>query len=249
MEANSAAEQHAALRRRLEDAGCEVLRLGASPGLTLDAVYAHDASIVTDEGAILFRTGKPSRRSEAGAHEAFYRSEGIPILAALEAPATAEGGDLVWLDPRTLLVGRGYRTNRAALSRMREILRPAGVTVIAAPLPHGAGPSACVHLMSHLSMLDDSTVLVDRERLAVETVELLQERGFALADILPPERHTLACNVLSLGGGRLLALEANAGTNCRLADRGFDVRTFPGSQIALNGGGGPTCLTRPLLRA
>ena len=159
-----------------------------------------------------------------------------------------ESGDLVWLDETTLLAGRGYRTNNAGIDQLRALLAVLGVEVIPAPLPYGPGPSGCLHLMSLMSVVDERTALVDLPLLAVETVELLRERGFQFIEIDPHERGTLACNVLALGNRRLLALEENRLTNARLRDAGFDVRTFPGSQIAVNGGGGPTCLTRSLLR-
>lgn len=120
--------------------------------------------------------------------------------------------------------------------------------MLAAPLPYGSGPSACLHLMSLMSMLDEQTILVDLPWLAVETVELLRARGFRLVEIDYSERDSLACNVLSLGSKRLIALEENARTNQRMRQAGFDVLTFPGTELCLNGSGGPTCLTRPLLR-
>jgi N-dimethylarginine dimethylaminohydrolase len=131
---------------------------------------------------------------------------------------------------------------------MGDLLRPLGMNVISAPLPYGPGPSACLHLMSLMSLLDEHTALVDLPWLSVETVELLKDRGFKLIEIDYSERETLACNVLSLGNQRLLALEENQKTNQKLGQSGFDVRTFPGSELCVNGGGGPTCLTRPLLR-
>jgi len=155
---------------------------------------------------------------------------------------------MVWLDLKTLLIGHGYRTNAAGIQQMRDLLVPKGVEVLSAPLPYGPGPSACLHLMSLISLLDEQTALVDLPWLAVETVELLQSRGFKFIQIDDWERDTLACNVLSLGNKRLLAIEENRKTNARLRQAGFDVRTFPASEICINGSGGPTCLTRPLLR-
>jgi N-dimethylarginine dimethylaminohydrolase len=131
---------------------------------------------------------------------------------------------------------------------MRALLAPKGVEVLSAPLLCGPGPSACLHLMSLISLLDEHNAVVDLPRLAVETVELLESRGFNFIEIDPSERDTLACNVLALGDKRLLALEENRKTNARLREAGFDLRTFPGSELCLNGSGGPTCLTRPLLR-
>ena len=131
---------------------------------------------------------------------------------------------------------------------MRNLLAPKGVEVLSAPLPYGPGPSACLHLMSLISLLDEHTALVDLPCLAVETVELLTARGFKFIEIDFSERDTLACNVLALGRNRLLAIEENHKTNARLRQAGFDLRTFRGSELCINGSGGPTCLTRPLLR-
>ena len=155
---------------------------------------------------------------------------------------------MIWLDAKTLLIGLGYRTNAAGIAQMRALLAPKGVEVICAPLPYGPGPSACLHLMSLISFLDEQTAVVDLPWLAVETVEMLKSRAYRFVEIDYSERDTLACNILSLGEKRLLALEENQKTNEKLRQAGFDVRTFPGSELCVNGGGGPTCLTRPLLR-
>lgn len=240
--------QHDGLRKELEAAGAEVISLPATDGLTLDAVYTHDASLMTDWGAICLRMGKPERDGEPLAHAVMYKSVGIPVLGVVASPGMAEAGDIVWLDEKTLLVGRGYRTNAVGIEQLTNILAPNGVQVISAPLPHGRGPEVCLHLMSLMSLLDERSVLVDFPWLAVETLDLLRERKFRLIGIDESERGTLACNVLALGEGRLLALAENPRTNARLHDAGFDVRTFPGSEVAINGGGGPSCLTRPILR-
>jgi len=245
--------QHDRLCRELVSAGVEVLDLAQENSqmsdLSLDAAYAHDASLATDHGMILMHPGKPNRLAEATAHRAFFSAAAIPVLNAITAPGTTEAGDIVWLDPRTLLIGRGYRTNAAGIAQLRALLSPRGIEVISAPLPHGPGPSACLHLMSLISLLDERTALVDLPWLAVETMELLRARGFNLLEIDYAERDTLACNVLALGERRLLALAENHLTNNRLRQAGFDVRTFPGSELCINGSGGPTCLTRPLLRS
>ncbi len=246
---HTAQAQHDALRRELEAVEAEVLSLPEAYGFTLDAVYCHDASFITNHGVIALRMGRPSRSAEPAKHAEFLAARGLPVLGQVQEPGVVEGGDLVWLDESMLLAGRGYRTNLAGIDQLRGLLAILGIEVLAVPLPHGPGPAGCLHLMSLISLLDERTALVDLPVLAVETVELLRERGFTFVEIDPQERDTLACNVLALGSRRLLALEENARTNARLRDAGFDVRTFPGSQIAINGGGGPTCLTRPLLRA
>jgi len=241
--------QHDALCYQLEAAGAEVIELAPALDLSLDAVYTHDASLTTDFGLIVMRPGKSNRASEGPHHGVFCSRFAIPMFAKIVAPGTTEAGDMVWLDAKTLLIGQGYRTNAAGIRQMRDLLAAKGVEVLSAPLPYGPGPSACLHLMSLISMLDQQTVLVDLAWLAVETVELLKSRGFKFVEIDSSERETLACNVLALGNNRLLALEENRNTNTRLRQAGFDVRTFPGSELCINGSGGPTCLTRPLLRS
>src|SRR5262249_34382043 len=155
-------------------------------------------------------------------HGSFTTRLGIPTLAKVVAPGSTEAGDMVWLDAKTLLIGHGYRTNADGITQMRHLLAPKGIQVISAPLPYGRGPSECLHLMSLISLLDERTVLVDLPWLAVETVELLKSRGFKLLEIDYSERDTLACNVLSLGAKRLLAIEANRKTNDALRAAGFE---------------------------
>ncbi|MFZ0797148.1 MAG: arginine deiminase family protein [Terriglobales bacterium] len=244
----AAQRQHEILCRLLSEAGAEIVSLPAAESLTLDAVYAHDASLATDYGLILMNPGKKGRGAEAQAHANFCGQLGIPVFGEIGLPGSSESGDIVWLDSRTLLIGDGYRTNKAGIEQMRALLSSKNVEVLSAPLPYGPGPSACLHLMSLMSMLDEQTVLVDLPWLAVETVELLKARGFRLIEIEYAERETLACNVLALGQRRVIAIEENVNTNQRMRDAGFEVRTFPGSEICINGAGGPTCLTRPLLR-
>jgi N-dimethylarginine dimethylaminohydrolase len=203
---------------------------------------------MSDAGAILMNPGKPNRLPEAQRHGIFFRDLGIPVLGKIEPPGKTEAGDMVWLDPKTLLIGQGFRTNTAGIEQMRNLLKASGVEVISAPLPYGMGPAFCLHLMSLISPLDENTLLVDLAWLAVETVELLQGRGLRLIEIDPSERGTLACNVLTLGRNRLVALEENRETNQKLRNAGYNVKTFAGSELCVNGGGGPTCLTRPLSR-
>src|SRR5208283_445525 len=238
---DAAPTQHAALLHELNAVGAEIIDLPAASDLSLDAVYAHDASLATDFGLIVMRPGKPNRQPEAGHHRTLCQRLGIPILGEITAPGTTEAGDIVWLDAQTLLVGHGYRTNAEGIAQLRALLAPKGIQVLSAPLPYGSGPSACLHLMSLISLLDEHTALVDLPWLAVETVELLKQRGFQFIEIDYSERDTLACNVLALGEKRLSAIAENHKTNARLRRAGFDVRTFPGNELCINGGGGPTC--------
>lgn len=240
--------QHQQLCARLQEFGIDVMPLPANADFTLDAVYTHDASLISDAGAILMNPGKPNRVPEAKRHGTFFRDIGIPVLGEIVPPGKTEAGDMVWLDEKILLIGQGFRTNAAGIEQMRALLSSRGVEVISAPLPYGMGPAYCLHLMSLISPLDENTLLVDLSWLAVETVQLLQSRRLRLIEIDSSERDTLACNVLMLGRNRLIALEDNRKTNQKLRDAGYNLKTFSGAELCVNGGGGPTCLTRPLAR-
>ena len=253
----AALRQHREIEKALADAGVTLRRIGpegfsseglSSARLTPDAAYCHDASFPSPRGMILMRMGKPTRRGEPELHRAAFAEAGIPVVGEIAAPAVAEAGDLVWLDEGTVLAGEGYRTDAAGIRQLEALLAPDRVEVVPAPLPHGGGPGECLHLMSLLSVLDSRTILADPERLAVSTLKFLAARGFEWIPIVPEERDAMAANVLSLGEGELLAIAANRRTNERLRDAGYRVRVYEGSEISGNGGGGPTCLTRPVLR-
>jgi N-dimethylarginine dimethylaminohydrolase len=179
----TAEAQHEALCNELKACGAEVVELADAQELSLDAVYTHDASLATDFGLILMRPGKANRVGEAAIHGSSCEAHGVPTFGTIVAPGATEAGDILWLGAKTLLVGRGYRTNPAGIQQMRSLLAPQGVEVLSAPLPYGPGPSACLHLMSLISLLDERTALVDLSWLAVETVELLQSRGFQFIPI------------------------------------------------------------------
>jgi arginine deiminase len=244
-----AVREHAFLVHLLRESGAEVLCLDADDRTGLDSIYTHDPGIMTEAGAILFQTGKDLRRGEGPAMADALRNWGIEILGTIEGKGTAEGGDLVWIDQQTLLAGQGFRTNVAGISALRNLLAPLNVKVIEFHLPYWQGPSDVLHLMSFLSLLDHDLAVVHRPLMPVPLYELLQSRAIRLIDVAPEEYGTLACNVLALGPRDVLMVEGNPVTRSRLQDAGCRVQAFPGNEIAWKGSGGPTCLTRPLLRS
>jgi N-dimethylarginine dimethylaminohydrolase len=174
---------------------------------------------------------------------------GIPVLGAIDGDGLLEGGDFVWFDRATCAVAEGYRTNAEGVRQLREILGP-GVEVLAVPLPHDQGPGACLHLMSLISPLDADLALVYSRLMPVPFREWLLARGIALVEV-PDEEYglTMACNVLALAPRKCLAIEGSPVTRARLEAAGCEVIAVKAEEISLKGGGGPTCLTRPLLRA
>jgi len=240
------AREHEAFSALLEAGGAEVVLAPPEPE-NPDAVYVYDPALVGETGAILLRPGKDARRGEVEPMRAALEAAGVPIAAALEDPACAEGGDTLWLDERTLLAGRGYRTNDAGIAALAAALPD--VEVVAFDLPHLRGRAEVLHLLSLISPLDRDLALVYLPLLPVRLVELLEERGVRLVEVPDEEFETLGCNVLALGPRIGLALEGNVETRRRLEAAGVDVVTYQGDELSRKGDGGPTCLTRPLLRA
>lgn len=245
----AARTEHDALTATLRGAGCEVLDHSAPLPDHADAIYTHDPVIVTDAGAVILRMGKELRRGEETAIAATLEALGVPTLAALEGDATAEGGDLLWLDHDTLAVGRGYRTNAEGFRQLTAALRPIGVETVEVQLPHGDGPASCLHLMSFISMLDHDLAVVFPPLMPVPLMELLAERGIALVEVPAEEYPTMGPNVLALAPRRCLAIEGNPITKGRMEAAGCEVLTYRGREISLKAEGGPTCLTRPVLRS
>jgi N-dimethylarginine dimethylaminohydrolase len=225
-----------------------VLGEAAVPG-DPDAIYAYDPTLVTSAGVIPLRMGKEGRRDEPAIVADELGRMGCTILPPLEPPATAEGGDMLFLDERTLLVGIGYRTNDAAVEQLRSRLATDGVEVVAFDLPHFHGPDECLHLMSFLSMLDADLAVGYLPMMPVRLVQLLADRGVQIVEVPDEEFPTMGPNVLSLGQRSALALDGNPITRARMESAGVDVISYAGRHISVNGDGGPTCLTRPLMRA
>ncbi len=240
--------EHEALVATLKDFGCEVVFHDAPLPEHADAIFTHDPVIVTDAGAIVLRMGKGKRRGEEAAIAATLENLGVPILATLEDEATAEGGDLMWLDHETLAVGRGYRTNAEGFRQLTATLRPLGARTVEVQLPHAGGPAACLHLMSLISMIDHDLAVVHLPLLPVPFVELLGDRGIELVEVPASEYPTMGPNVLALAPRRCLMLEGNPGTRARLEAAGCEVLTYRGRELSLKAEGGATCLTRPILR-
>jgi N-dimethylarginine dimethylaminohydrolase len=243
-----ATEEHAAFRRILSDAGAEVIIGQIGDAHLQDAIFPFDPVIITDRGALLGRMGKELRRREVDLLRETLTDLGVPILGEIKAPGTFEGGDSFWIDERTLAVGRGYRTNAEGIEQIRALLAPLGVEVITVDLPHYHGPAECLHLLSLISLLDRDLAVVYLPLLSVHFIRQLRERDIELVEIPDDEFSTQGCNVLALEPRRCLLLEENVESARRLRAAGCEVLTYRGTEISHNRSGGPTCLTRPLLR-
>ncbi|HKI02093.1 MAG TPA: arginine deiminase family protein [Thermoanaerobaculia bacterium] len=244
----AARREHDALVDLLRGAGAEVIEHSAPQPDRADSIYVFDPVLITERGTVLLRMGKALRRGEEEALGRRLEESGVPILGRLQGEATAEGGDLLWLDRHTLAAGQGFRTNAEGLRQLREILGPLGVEVLPVELPYFGGPEACLHLLSMISMVDHDLAVVYAPLLAVPFWRWLQDRGIRLIEVPEEEFPTQGPNVLALAPRKLLMLEGNPVTRRRLEEAGCEVQTYRGREISLKAEGGPTCLTRPVWR-
>ena len=243
-----AAREHEAFRAILNDARVEVIEDGPDEAGLLDAIFAYDPSLMTDAGAVLLRLGKDLRLREVALAESSYEALGIPVIGRIEAPGTVDGGDTLWLDERTLAVGRGYRTNDEGIRQLRGILEPNGIEVYTVDLPHWRGPGECLHLMSFISPIAERLAVVYLPLMSVPFVEELGRRGWSFVEVPDEEFDRHGCNVLALAPMRVLVCEGSPITRGRLEAVGCTVLSYTGDEISHNRAGGPTCLTRPILR-
>ncbi|WP_084375046.1 dimethylarginine dimethylaminohydrolase family protein [Neobacillus soli] len=222
--------------------------LPASERVGLDSLYAHDPVKFTKEGAIILKSGKKLRQPEAEAYKQFLKEKDIPILGELTGEAVADGGDLVWLDDRTLLIGRGYRTNDEAIRQIKKITKDVVDECIVVQLPHDQGEEECLHLMSFISIVDDNLAVVYSRLMPVFLRQMLIKRGFQLIEVPDEEYHRLGCNVLALAPRICMIVSGNPYTRQKLVDAGAAVYEYEGNEISYLGTGGPTCLTCPVIR-
>jgi dimethylargininase len=232
--------EHERFRGLLADVGAEVLVARGEPG-NLDSIYVYDPTLITPRGTILLQPGKHHRRGEP---DALAPDLPHPVIGRLEGDELAEGGDTVWLDERTLLVGRTYRTNAAGIEALSGLLPETDVRAFDLVHHHGAGE--VLHLRSLLNPIRTGLVVAYLPLLPVALVELLGERGVAVVEVPDEEFETMGPNVLGLGGGRALALAGNDETRRRLERAGVEVLEYEGDEISRKGDGGPTCLTLPV---
>ncbi|HEY8198876.1 MAG TPA: arginine deiminase family protein [Candidatus Limnocylindrales bacterium] len=210
-----------------------------------DLVYTFDASLVTDRGAILLRSGKANRLGEETIHAAWYEARGIPVIGAIEPPGTVDGGDTFWIDSETLCIGRTLRTNRLGGEQLGAIW---GGDVRVFDVPYGDGPEKLIHLLSVVSPVADDLAVVYLQLLPVGLWELLRERGVTMVAVPPEEYDSLGPNVLTVRPRVVVIGAGNPVTAGRLRDQGVEVHEVPLDEVGANGSGGPTCLTRPILR-
>ena len=232
----------------LSQQGAELFYLPASTDVTMDSIYCRDAAIVTDRGAILCNMGKPARQNEPAEERKAFKAKKIKILGEIKSPGTVEGGDVAWVDANTLAVGNTYRTNEEGIRQLKKILKPYGIQVWPAHMPHYKGPADVFHLMSVFSPVAKDLAVVYSPLMPIAFRNGLLDRGYSFVEVPEEEWDSMGCNVLAIAPRECIMVKGNSITKKRLQESGCTVWEYDGDEISVKGGGGPTCLTRPIER-
>ena len=232
----------------IESFGTEILMLPKNDETNLDSIYTHDAGIATSEGIIICNMGKKIRKNEPMALKNFLIENNLPIVGEIKDPGIIEGGDIIWINERTVAVGEGYRTNKKGIQQLRDILGNQVDDIIPVPLPHWLGPENCLHLMSNVSPIDHNLFLIYPKLLPVKFIKFLKSQNIKLIKVPDKEYESMACNVLPLAPKKCIMMSGNPITKTLLESNNVEVFTYDGSEVSLKGAGGPTCLTRPIYR-
>lgn len=241
-------DEYQAFEAILKGEGINIQYIPQSDTVNMDSIYCRDAAIATNKGMIICNMGKADRYNEPAAEQKAFEAAGIPVLGAIRAPGTVEGGDVAWLDEQTLAVGHSYRTNTEGIRQLAHFVEPAGVRLIVVPLPHYRGPVDVFHLMSIFSPVDKDLAVVYSPLMPIVFRNELLQRGYQLIEVSDGEFESMACNVLAIAPRVCLMLKGNPKTRRNLETAGCRVVEYEGEEISIKGGGGPTCLTRPVKR-
>lgn len=245
---NKAEAEYAEFEKILTRQGATTLTLPVDSSVTMDSIYCRDAAIATDFGMIICNMGKPARKNEPAAERKAFESNQIKILGEITHPGTVEGGDVAWVDEHTLAVGHTYRTNWEGIRQLKHLVEPHGIKVWVAEMPHYKGPSDVFHLMSVFSPVDKNLAVVYSPLMPISFRHGLLEHGISFVEVPDSEWDSMGCNVLAIAPREVVMVKGNPITKQRLIDAGCTVHEYEGQEISVKGGGGPTCLTRPLER-
>ncbi|HIU26191.1 MAG TPA: amidinotransferase [Candidatus Copromorpha excrementigallinarum] len=241
-------EEYAVFEKYIKDNVENVYYLPQDDRTGLDSIYTHDPLKVTKKGAVYFPMGKKLRGREWEATKEFLEEKGIPTLGEIKAPGKMEGGDVLWIDEKTVAIGRGYRTNDEGIRQFKELTEDIIDEYIIVPMPHGEGEDACLHLMSIISFVDVDKAVVYSKYMPVFFREYLIDRGITLIEADDDEYDYLGTNLLALEPGKVILIKGCPKTEGKLKNMGIEVMTYEGKELSYRGTGGPTCLTCPLLR-
>ena len=246
---NLAVEEYEFFENCLIKEGVNVKPLSFDKNVKIDSIYCRDAAIATNYGMIICNMGKHGRFREPKVQKQYYQKNNIPILGDIVSPGTLEGGDVAWIDEKTLAVGHTYRSNEEGIQQLKALLEPKGIEIIIVELPHYKGKEDVFHLMSIFSPIDKNLAVVYSVLMPIKFRNELIRRAYEFVEVDDKEFESMGCNVLALAPRKCIMVEGNPKTKQKLLNKGCEIITYHGKEISIKGGGGPTCLTRPILRS
>ena len=224
-----------------------LIDLPPSHQLTIDSIYTRDSILVSPHGLILCNMGRASRTPEAMENFNTLSTKGYKIAGQIKPPGTLEGGDFIWLDDKHAAVGLGPRTNIEGIEQLQEILGPE-VELHIVKLPKPDHPDDVLHLMSIISPLDKDLSLIYKPLMPQTFLDWLSNLKIKFIEVSDKEYLLMGCNVLAIAPRSVIMLENLPNVQHNLEMAGCSVQTYKGMEISRKGEGGPTCLTRPLVR-
>lgn len=241
-------EEYSHFVELLRNAVAHIHYLSRDNNTGLDSIYVRDPALITKRGAILCNMGKKQRQGEPASMGKYLSEIGVPVLGSITGKGKLEGGDVVWLDEHTIAVGIAYRSNTEGVRQLSDLTAGIIDEIIPVPLPHWNGKEDCFHLMSIISPVDNDLAVVYSRLMPVPFREYLISRGIKMIEVPDAEYTSMGCNVLAIAPRQCIVLAGNPITKQMLENEGVEVFEFNGEELCHKGGGGPTCLTRPIFR-
>ena len=234
-------------RSFLEEDEINIIELPSSDKLTLDSIYTRDSILVCRSGLILCNMGRSSRTPEAEENFKTLALKGYKIAGQIKSPGTLEGGDFIWIDDKNAAVGLGPRTNSEGIRQLKKILGPK-IDLHTVHLPNPAHPDDVLHLMSIISPIDKDLAVIYKPFMPESFLNWLTNLGIKFIEVNEDEYTLMGCNILATAPRSIIMLENLPEINSKLKKSGCKIRFYKGDEISRKGEGGPTCLTRPLIR-
>jgi len=207
-------------------------------------LFCADLAVMTPEGAILARPASTMRAGEERWVARTLGNLGIPVLKQLTGRATFEGADLMWLDPKTVVIGRGLRTNQEAIDQISNVLAEVSIKTYPFDLPYGT-----MHLMGMLRMAAEKLAFVWPRRAPHMLVSVMREHGYDVKPLPDTDEaaHNKAFNFVVLGPRKILMAAGNPKSRAFYESIGIECFLTPMDELK-KASGAIGCMTLVLQR-
>lgn len=237
-------KQHDTLADAFRNAGVTVSYVEPTVKPPPNLMFVADLLFTTLEGVILSRPASSIRAGEERLVAERLASLGIPILRSIRGKGTFEGADAAWLNPDTVMIGVGFRTNTEGATQVSSLLKEMGIESIQIDLQPGS-----MHLMGDLRFADQDLAICRPGSVSDTTLNVLREHGFS-THFAPDETEIatgLSMNFVTLGPKKILTADGNPKTQLFYEELGLECHLVDISEVT-KAAGGIGCLTGILER-